>query len=1052
MTLFAAEFVPSLVRASCALAVAALAIALLIRMTRIRSTAVQQTLWLLVLLQGVVVARIPVELPWTTSQPLPVPITSTAVATQLAAPTPTDRPEVATTPPVDALPFEPVVPTTTRPRMVTEPAGSGTSWSWHEWTALLWVLGATGLVAFGLSQYVIFCRSVRQGSPAEPDWREQCRAVLSEAGIKRTVPLIVTDSLGPALCRLPRGSVFVVPESGWRSLSSDQRRNILLHEAAHVRRGDLWTSLLARLLAAMQWFNPCSWWALARFQTCAEWACDDAAAATVGHANYARTLMHLGSNPQRPISFVHAAQTGTLFTRIQRVLTTSPLRDSVLRRVAVLFVAVALLLVAGTRVSFVAPGLLSADDSIVDDGSDPVQLPVRALMELGDRRLRHREFVRRAIFSPDGRYIASVSANVDSGIRVWSAQTGRQEMYLVPPDLKWGSVKSIAFSPDSRYLVAGENSGQVSVWDVENEVLLSRTEQHEHSVNSVTFRPGSTEFATGGDDGWIRVFDLSAPADEVWFHVTGDVGPRGGGFTSGSFGIIQLAFTPDGSRLIAGVAKSTSVLILDADTGALERQIEQVHGGGSGGPLDDSLQSISITPDGERIITSGFRRIPRHELPEGQDYYAGNVQIGEIRVWDTETGAQLADLTEDEFTVSFGYTALSPDGSLVACCDFDSLRFRDPETGEVIRSIPIPGSWGAPLSFSPDGAFIAVPGGNDVSVWNIRTGERMLNDPASHDSYVRSAAWSPAGDLLVTAASDGSINAWNAISGEHRWRRVMAPDSRIRSVEFSPDGSRVIAAGVADDEIHQSHGTIVVWSAAGDEVSRFQTEKDPETLAVSPDGAVVAVPQSHGSIGDTYVDIWQLDPPLKLARFPRDADSGMWDCEHLAFAPDGQGLWTVEGNSHVTRWDLGESDGDYSFDADWRTTDELRDDNGEAWLGSAAFAPDGVLLVTSSNASLFLWELSSGELRGTIPVPEVAKYFRAIEVGPDSRTLAAAEVIYAGEPGTDTIRLFDLATQEQIVSLEPDNSRAACFAFSPDMQRMVSGLNRGTAIVWDLSR
>ena len=85
---------------------------------------------------------------------------------------------------------------------------------------------------------------------------------------------MVSREAGPALCWLPSGYCLVVPESLWAALEPAERASILRHELAHYRRGDLWTTLLARCLAVFQWFNPLAWWAVARFEAQSEFICD----------------------------------------------------------------------------------------------------------------------------------------------------------------------------------------------------------------------------------------------------------------------------------------------------------------------------------------------------------------------------------------------------------------------------------------------------------------------------------------------------------------------------------------------------------------------------------------------------------------------------------------------------------------------------------------------------------------------------------------------------------------------------------------------------------
>jgi TonB family protein len=63
---------------------------------------------------------------------------------------------------------------------------------------------------------------------------------------------------------------IVVPEG------FEDRPTVIAHEAAHLRRGDVWTALLARVACAVYWFHPLVWWAAARMRLEADRSCDDA--------------------------------------------------------------------------------------------------------------------------------------------------------------------------------------------------------------------------------------------------------------------------------------------------------------------------------------------------------------------------------------------------------------------------------------------------------------------------------------------------------------------------------------------------------------------------------------------------------------------------------------------------------------------------------------------------------------------------------------------------------------------------------------------------------
>lgn len=67
----------------------------------------------------------------------------------------------------------------------------------------------------------------------------------------------------------------VLPTEG-RSWSPARLEAVLLHELLHVRRRDLLTQALARLVVALTWFHPLAWLALRRIRAEAEHATDDA--------------------------------------------------------------------------------------------------------------------------------------------------------------------------------------------------------------------------------------------------------------------------------------------------------------------------------------------------------------------------------------------------------------------------------------------------------------------------------------------------------------------------------------------------------------------------------------------------------------------------------------------------------------------------------------------------------------------------------------------------------------------------------------------------------
>src|SRR5262249_45415458 len=86
---------------------------------------------------------------------------------------------------------------------------------------------------------------------------------------------------------LPRGISAVLGEA--------QLRQVLLHELAHLKRGDLWTGWLPEIARAVWFFHPLANWAAARIRLERELACDRLGLAHGGGdaADYANTLVRV---------------------------------------------------------------------------------------------------------------------------------------------------------------------------------------------------------------------------------------------------------------------------------------------------------------------------------------------------------------------------------------------------------------------------------------------------------------------------------------------------------------------------------------------------------------------------------------------------------------------------------------------------------------------------------------------------------------------------------------------------------------------------------------
>ena len=113
----------------------------------------------------------------------------------------------------------------------------------------------------------------------------------------------------------------------------------------------------------------------------------------------------------------------------------------------------------------------------------------------------HEEQVNDAVFSPDGRAVASASSDMTA--RVWSVERGAA---LSPPLRHKGPVWSVAFSPDGGRLLTGSQDGTACLWDVATGRRLAEL-RHQGPITKVAYRPQGDRVATSSADDTAILWD-----------------------------------------------------------------------------------------------------------------------------------------------------------------------------------------------------------------------------------------------------------------------------------------------------------------------------------------------------------------------------------------------------------------------------------------------------------------------------------------------------------------------------------------------------------------
>ncbi|MCD6175568.1 MAG: HEAT repeat domain-containing protein [Planctomycetes bacterium] len=121
----------------------------------------------------------------------------------------------------------------------------------------------------------------------------QLEAVAKKLRLKRLPRVVLTDKVAcPAVFGIFR-PVLLMPAAKFKNMSRQDTEHILLHELAHIKRGDLLIHAVYMILQIAYWFNPLLWMARRPLQNLRELCCDATVAKLLKEktVHYRQTLL-----------------------------------------------------------------------------------------------------------------------------------------------------------------------------------------------------------------------------------------------------------------------------------------------------------------------------------------------------------------------------------------------------------------------------------------------------------------------------------------------------------------------------------------------------------------------------------------------------------------------------------------------------------------------------------------------------------------------------------------------------------------------------------------
>jgi WD40 repeat protein len=271
-----------------------------------------------------------------------------------------------------------------------------------------------------------------------------------------------------------------------------------------------------------------------------------------------------------------------------------------------------------------------------------------------------------------------------------------------------------------------------------------------------------------------------------------------------------------------------------------------------------------------------------------------------------------------------------------------------------------------------------------------------------HRGCILRIAFSPPGDLLVSASSDASLTVWEAETGVDL-ARLEGHRGPVRGCAFSSDGSRILSAS-ADRTLRiwdvETRATVSILRGHAGEVT---------ACAFSPDGC-----RAVSSSRDGTVRVWDAVSGSELVALTGHRQV----VESCAWSPDGTRI--VSGSwSELKIWDAaaGVALGTLAGHS-YLVTDCL-------------FSPDGSRLASASlDGGLKLWDVEAG--REIITLEGHTDAVWACAFSPDGQQLLSAS-------SDGTLRVWDVSAGTELLVLGAHRSPVTACAFSPDGRSLASG-------------
>ncbi len=280
-------------------------------------------------------------------------------------------------------------------------------------------------------------------------------------------------------------------------------------------------------------------------------------------------------------------------------------------------------------------------------------------------------------------------------------------------------VRTIAVSPDSRWIACGDASGTLSIFSTDSGELRTQKLLFDSPVSFLRWPRSDRLVCTGG--GSVTIID---PGDDgPTRHIT---------FDTDAFWIEDLAISADNDRFVLCTDKIARVYTFDGTSSFVT-------------PPQASTLTGAAFLDDDRLVTSCY---------------------GSVCIWDVLRGELYREFS---WKGSFFRPHPSPDASVIACgCQDSSVHFWRLPSGRDSQMMGYPGKPHL-LDWSHDSHLLATAASTVLLVWSFRDSGPEGTTPVTmegHGCPISAMNFHPQLDLVLSGDEIGMLLLWNPKQGE----------------------------------------------------------------------------------------------------------------------------------------------------------------------------------------------------------------------------------------------------------------------------------------------